>query len=1058
MNAICDQSQRQLAQDLTYSCVVRAPAGSGKTELLVQRTLRALLVVEQPEEVLLLTFTNKAVQELQHRVTLWLCSPCPPEKSLPETAQLAEAVKQRSRSKGWELELCPSRLQIFTLDAYFSHLYHLFNTEKNGQACQLLADPKSFYESILDTTLEQLFDDQEGAELLQIFQRPISGLRQLFLNLTLSRDRWLSTLYQKEQDSDLQQHLIKELGILEELTAAVATQRDTAAAFISQYDNTWPYSLSPSGLDYWRCWAQVLLTEKGAWRQSFRQQQGVPPLAQIHSWHNPQHRSEAVLALAELSACLQQSPIAYALLRLLRSCPKSLAPQMPQALASALKKWVALITMVKKEQRVADFIDLTLTVASFFHQPETSSQLEAFVDKKITHLLIDEIQDLSRVQFEIIKALLQNFCYRPEKSAFMVGDPQQAIYHFRGAHIGVFSDFEALSLDGLPKKNCLLQSNFRSSPELVTFVSSWAQQRFGAHSSQWLGIDKALNSQPVRHIKGQVRALLSPCPHTEAALLLSEIIKRQKNDPEKVIAVLARDRASLAPLMALLNRHHINYDAGDMLAYSQYAFFVDLKYLIAVILNPREKSYWLPLLRSTWLRASFDDIYQFFQQPKERFWDGGALDQYSLLFQQDYRMLQELECRFAPFKHRSPFGRFWDALWHHMGLPESLSAQEKNIWQTVALFMRAQDWQIDCATLLKEMVVFVDRLQQPPHLGSQKINLKLLTIHKAKGLEFDIVILPQLAAKLPTHERPFLLEVPIADHVFWALNAPEQSTWFDFFDGVLKQQQDHEFERLLYVAMTRAKQELLLSANEKKSHQRSFWSSLQGLLPKIEQEHPQVLPKTEPEVVVLRKKVPSVWPQWAMKNFQWNTDPLLWQEQKIYPDHERVIGLVLHHCLAYLTCRPWPKDLLTQENLERLWYRFGGGSDSWSWAFSIIGRALSRLEQSQALNPIFDRSHRQVFSEFSMMRRSQSVAHQCQKISVDRLIIDKTGRYWVVEWKTGAAWEAQWPQYREQILSYAQAVEEAFNTSSPVICLYILQIDKLYLFEKEEDFPMAYPG
>lgn len=1048
-----DQDQRKVAQDLAYSCVVRAPAGSGKTELLVQRALRALLVVEKPEQVLILTFTNKAVQELRHRMVAWICHAEGQTQGLKETADLAMQVRQRSIVQGWDLHLCPQRLQVFTLDAYFAQLYQRFTQDKGGQLCELLSDPKSFYEEVMDEALEQLFlASEESLELLHIFKGSVSSLRQLFLQLTLTRERWLAALYNDERSLHPQDYLHNECAILEALTEQTALERDSAAAFLSQYDQRWPHSLAPNTAQYWRCWANALLTEKGTWRKSFRTEQGMPAKEQLHSWHQPAERAQILTYLEAMRESLQKNKIAHALLRLLRSCPEQHGAELPSAVALVLKKWVALLSVIKNQRRVMDFIDLTMEVASFFHTPEISAPLEAFIDKNVFHLLIDEIQDLSRLQFEIIRALLQNFCYRPEKSAFMVGDPQQAIYHFRGAHIGVFGDFEFLELEGLAKKNCLLQSNFRSSEEIVAFVNSWAQQRFGAHSSAWLGIDRALQSVAMIEKAATIESLSSDCPQTEAIALLSYISQLQLEAPDRTIAVLARDRSSLSPLINLLNYYHISYDAQDMLSLSQYAFFTDLSALIAIILAPGHRPYWLIFLRSTWCRASFDDVNRFYLEDIEDFWSVTDITNYSLEFGQDYKIWSELILRLQPFKGRSPFPRFWDCVWQHMGLADLLSGKELQIWQEVSFFLRTQTWAKDCTTLLKELMVFVDKVVPSKSAPSRKSNLNLLTIHKAKGLEFDTVILPNLAARLPTHERPFLLEVPIGDNLFWALKDERQQHWFDFFDDLLKQQQDHEFERLLYVALTRAKKGLLLSYNNQKFHARSFLTTLQDFLPEPRSSFHSTL--NIPKKHLAMKKVFRSWPTWVWQKFYWNSDPLDWENIQLSQEQERVIGLVLHHCLSFFQQKPLPIGHLNKETLERLWYRYGGSVQDWKGALPQIGRGLAIIEKSAVLEPVFSQNHQQVFSEFPLILPSKSVAHQCHHLSIDRLILDKNGRYWIVEWKTGSAWKAQWPQYRIQLLTYAQAIAAALGCAQPRISLYILKTDTLYTYEQASDMPV----
>ena len=121
-----DWPERQKAVDITRSCIVQAPAGSGKTELLVQRILALLAVAECPEEILSITFTRKAAGEMRLRLLQSLergrdATP-PEEPHAVETWRRARAVLARDRSRGWSLLDNPLRLQLLTIDSFCAFL------------------------------------------------------------------------------------------------------------------------------------------------------------------------------------------------------------------------------------------------------------------------------------------------------------------------------------------------------------------------------------------------------------------------------------------------------------------------------------------------------------------------------------------------------------------------------------------------------------------------------------------------------------------------------------------------------------------------------------------------------------------------------------------------------------------------------------------------------------------------------------------------------------------------------------------------------------------------
>ena len=116
-----DIKARELALDVTQSFIVQAPAGSGKTELLIQRYLGLLSVVDEPEEIIAITFTRKAAAEMQYRVMGALRSANsgarPEQPHEQRTAALARAALQRDASRGWMLLENPGRMRIQTLDS-----------------------------------------------------------------------------------------------------------------------------------------------------------------------------------------------------------------------------------------------------------------------------------------------------------------------------------------------------------------------------------------------------------------------------------------------------------------------------------------------------------------------------------------------------------------------------------------------------------------------------------------------------------------------------------------------------------------------------------------------------------------------------------------------------------------------------------------------------------------------------------------------------------------------------------------------------------------------------
>ena len=110
-----DGAARAAALDVATSCIVRAPAGSGKTELLTQRYLALLATVEEPEEIIAITFTRKAASEMRTRIVTALESADAPAPELAHkriTWELARRARARDLERDWQLTAHPARTRI----------------------------------------------------------------------------------------------------------------------------------------------------------------------------------------------------------------------------------------------------------------------------------------------------------------------------------------------------------------------------------------------------------------------------------------------------------------------------------------------------------------------------------------------------------------------------------------------------------------------------------------------------------------------------------------------------------------------------------------------------------------------------------------------------------------------------------------------------------------------------------------------------------------------------------------------------------------------------------
>jgi ATP-dependent helicase/nuclease subunit A len=143
-DAMSDLSAREGARDIARNIQLQAPAGSGKTTVLAQRFLAALASVEEPEEVLAITFTRKAAAEMRERVLAALADRLPATQAERERwEQLRDAVRAQAALHQWSLEELPQRLRIQTIDSLAAELARAMPVLGRMQASLRVVDDAS---------------------------------------------------------------------------------------------------------------------------------------------------------------------------------------------------------------------------------------------------------------------------------------------------------------------------------------------------------------------------------------------------------------------------------------------------------------------------------------------------------------------------------------------------------------------------------------------------------------------------------------------------------------------------------------------------------------------------------------------------------------------------------------------------------------------------------------------------------------------------------------------------------------------------------------------------
>ena len=295
--SIADAGQREEALDPLQSFCVSAPAGSGKTELLIQRYLQLLSRVRSPEQVLAITFTRKAAAEMRQRVvdalrSAQLAEPCesPHEH---RTRALAEQALEADGAGSWHLTRDINRINIKTIDSFCGSLTRQMPvlSEFGGQAAIVDNALELYQDAVLDLFAELDADTAVADDLkvlLSHFDNNWQRVQDLLISMLQRRDQWREYIGLRDEPQQAEAFLLQTVQAVvgEELTKLSAMLAPAAESLVQlqQYaaDNLQHTALqqvpgnTPDQLANWRAVRDLLLTKQGGWRKTVDKRVGFP--------------------------------------------------------------------------------------------------------------------------------------------------------------------------------------------------------------------------------------------------------------------------------------------------------------------------------------------------------------------------------------------------------------------------------------------------------------------------------------------------------------------------------------------------------------------------------------------------------------------------------------------------------------------------------------------------------------------------------------------------------------------------------------------------------------
>ncbi|HEX8811761.1 MAG TPA: UvrD-helicase domain-containing protein, partial [Terracidiphilus sp.] len=813
-----DQAQRERALDPNKNVLVQAPAGSGKTDLLTRRFLRLLSEVDDPAQIVAITFTKAAAAEMRHRIVSELekatATADAPDGNAFSMTTLAAHALQRLTEHGWQLEDLPAQMRITTIDAFCREIaVQQPLLGELGGALDIAAEPEELYRRAARSTLERLSEPESASntELLQAIQALLEWqdnnwqeIENQLVEMLSKRDRWMHEfVLDREPDWDalrtrLEQPLaeaaeeaLSRVAVLLQQLPDACEEALALARFACAQKNDGSYQalaelaelLCPpfgnidaieaaraSYLDL----ADLLLIKDGSFRQSITVREGFPA-----------DRKPEKQRLTMLIATLRNVDELESALHGLRTLPPTRYAddewRIVRACFTLLRHAAAELRVVFAEAGAVDYTEVAQLAQRVLSDEERMpTEAGLVIADGICHLLVDEFQDTSRRQHQLIAGIAAAWGEQTGRSVFAVGDPMQSIYLFRNADAELFPQVRRRGID-LPGGEDLefdfvrLSSNFRTAPALVGSVNDFFRGVLAEEDSGGIEFAEAeaarkQDAGPAQRFtfhcdftpEGKAQSDASRDAQVQKIVTLvssySEQIQEARAKGEKFrVAVLARTAKMLAPIAAALRDAGIPFRAEGLEKLAERPEVLDALNLARALMNGEDRVAWLGILRAPWCGLSLKDLHTLASTDEKEILRRAIpelLAERSHLLsdegQQAVTRVQQVMKEARALRAAEPesaLGTWLEQIWLRLGGADCVDAESRAnldlLWQCLDAL---PDGELDLQgpaldAVLKDLTALPDPAAESDH------GVHLMTIHKSKGLEFETVIVPELHGK-----------------------------------------------------------------------------------------------------------------------------------------------------------------------------------------------------------------------------------------------------------------------------------------------------------------------
>ena len=844
MTPVNEATRRQhSAAEPMASTWLSANAGSGKTRVLTDRVARLLLEEVEPQHILCLTYTKAAASEMQNRLFQRLG-----EWAMLDDAALRAALAdlgldrapdaddlRRARTLFARAIETPGGLKIQTIHSFCASLLRRFPleagvspqfTEIEDRAADLLR--AELADHMADgpeaAILAALARQYSGEDFLKL-TKAVVGKSGAFIDLTL--DDALAAFGEPRglTRASISQTVMEpgDLEMLQELIPILLRQSKTDTAVGQTLS-----AVIAGGTDPMPHLMSAFLTQAGTPKARFP----TKPT-----------KAEAAHLLPRLDELIERVSAARQSLLALTAAERTVV------LHQFARRFTQTYTLAKQRRGWLDFDDLIQKARQLLSDHRVAAWVLYRLDGGIDHILVDEAQDTSPTQWDVIRRLAEEFSSgegaRAEvtRTIFVVGDKKQSIYSFQGADPREFDRMERefgskLEQSGQNLQSLTLDHSFRSSPAILRLVDTVFQDAdtagfgHGTHIAFNTDLPGRVDLWPTvpapekeekqdwfdpldrRGQEHQFRVLSKAIAHQIKQMIDDKVLIPDKKGPRPVqprdFLILVQRRGGIfGDMIRACKEVDLPIAGADRLKVGAEIAVRDLGALLSFLATPDDSLSLATALRSPLFGWSEQDLFTLAHHRKDEFlW--AALRKKSDEFPETVSVLFDLRDNIDFLR---PYDLIERMLTRHGGRKRLLSRLGAEAEDGInALLSQALAYERASVPSLTGFLTWMetDDLEVKRQIDSASNQIRVMTVHGSKGLEAPIVVLPECGKRdLQIRDEVIMMD----DLPVWKMPAAAQPAAMVSRLEEMKAAQREESLRLLYVALTRAEKWLIVGAS-----------------------------------------------------------------------------------------------------------------------------------------------------------------------------------------------------------------------------------------------------